>query len=278
MSSGPAPPPPSPAPSTVLLPAGDDQAALRKLSAPAPALRPRDVTTTLADFAIITFAVDPERLQRLLPADFIAQRFPLEGGERALVSAVPFRDLDFRFHFAPWLRFAFGQTNYRAYVLYRGEPCVWFFGTSLATPWVLVPQILWRLPWHYARMRFDTAWNDGRCRHYHLTTTASWGRAAVEIEGTDEPAGVLPGFASEAETALLLTHPLSGYFYRRDGLVGSYSVWHERLRPTRGLARRARFELLEELGLIDALSKPHSVLLQERSEFHIYLPPHIVQR
>lgn len=254
----------------------DDNTALAKLSSAPSALRASDVTTTLADFAIITFAVDPDRLQRLLPPEFSVQRVVIDGAERGLVSAVPFRDLDFRFQFAPWLRFAFGQTNYRAYVLFRGEPCVWFFGTSLATPFVLVPQLLWRLPWHYARMRFDTAWQDERCRHYHLHTTARWGRAAVEIEGTDEPAGTLPGFASEAQTALILTHPLQGYFRRRDGRIGSYSVWHERLRLRRGIARRARFELLEELGLIDALSKPHSVLLQEQTEFHVYLPPHIV--
>lgn len=269
MPSGSAAPPPSPA--------IDDRTALARLSEAAPALGPRDVTTTLADFAIITFAVDPDRLQSLLPPDFVAQRFSIDGAQRALVSAVPFRDLDFRFHFAPWLRFAFGQTNYRAYVLYRGEPCVWFFGTSLATPWVLIPQLLWRLPWHYARMRFDTSWESARCRHYHLHTTASWGRATVEIEGTDEPQGILPGFDSEAQTALILTHPLRGYFRRRDGLVGSYSVWHQRLHLRRGIARRARFELLDELGLTDALSKPHSVLLQERTEFHIYLPPHIVR-
>lgn len=255
----------------------DESTALAKLSEPARALRPSDVVTTLADFAIITFAVDPDRLQQLLPAEFVPQRFAIDGQDRALISAVPFRDLDFRFHFAPWLRFAFGQTNYRAYVLYRGEPCVWFFGTSLATPWVLIPQLLWRLPWHYARMSFDTAWQDGRCRRYLLFSEASWGRALVDIEGTEEPQGVLPGFTSEAQTSLLLTHPLAGYFRRRDGRVGSYSVWHERLRLRRGIARRARFELLEELGLIDQLSKPHSVLLQERTEFHVHLPPHVVQ-
>lgn len=244
---------------------------------PPAALRRGDVRTTLADFALVTYAVEPDALARLLPTGFEPQRFVIGGRERALISAVPFRDLDFRFGFAPWLRFQFGQTNYRAYVLRRGEPCVWFFGTSLATGWVLVPQILWRLPWHFARMRFDTAWRDGRCRHYHLHTSAPWGRAVVELEGTDEPQGVLPGFASVEQTSLILTHPLAGYFRRSDGQVGSYSVWHERLQLRRGIAKRARFEVFEELGLIDARTRPHSVLLQEQTEFYIYLPPHIVK-
>ncbi|MBL9002627.1 MAG: DUF2071 domain-containing protein [Myxococcales bacterium] len=259
-------------------PAFDDAHALQRLQQPAPPLRRSDVRTMLADFALITYAVDPERLQRLLPSGFEAQRLVIDGRERSLISAVLFRDLNFRFEFAPWLRFHFGQTNYRAYVLRRGEPCVWFFGTSLATGWVLVPQLLWRLPWHFARMRFDTAWRDGRCRHYHLHTSAPWGRAVVELEGTDEPQGVLPGFASPEQTSWILTHPLDGYFRRSDGQVGSYSVWHERLSLRRGIAKRARFEVFEELGLLDATSRPHSVLLQEQTEFYVYLPPHIVKQ
>ncbi len=258
-------------------PQAADAIALQRMQAAAPALRGSDVRTILADFALVTYAVDPEALQRLLPDGFSAQRFVIDGRERSLISAVPFRDRDFRFEFAPWLRFDFGQTNYRAYVLRRGEPCVWFFGTSLSTVWVLVPQILWRLPWHYAQMRFDTAWQDGRCRHYHLHTRAPWGRAVLELEGTDEPQGTLPGFASTEQTSLILTHPLDGYFRRGDGRVGSYSVWHQRLSLRRGIAKRARFEVFEELGLTDASSKPHSVLLQEQTEFHVYLPPHIVK-
>jgi len=111
---------------------------------PRPPRRWRDVTTTLADFAIITYAVDPTTLAALLPKEFAPEVFTLNEGRRvAFVSAVPFRDLDFRFNFAPWLKFRFGQTNYRAYVTYQGQRCVWFFGTSLATAWVLIPRYAW---------------------------------------------------------------------------------------------------------------------------------------
>jgi len=239
-----------------------------------PASRWIDVTTTLADFAIITFAVEPDALRRLLAPGFEPDIFTLaKGSRRALVSAVPFRDLDFRFGIAPWAKFSFGQTNYRAYVTYRGQRGVWFFGTSLATPYVAIPRYLWRLPWHHARMRFDTRWVGDRCERYRVETTGHWGAAEIELEGTDEPVGRLDGFADDEETAVVLTHPLKGYFYRSDGRTGTYAVWHDRLRLRKGIARRARFALFEQLGLVAPDATPHSVLLQHTTEFIILLPP-----
>ena len=76
-----------------------------------------DATTQLLDFAIITYAVDPQKLQALLPKSLTPECFRLANGrEVAFISAVPFRDVDFHFHFAPFFKVAMGQTNYRAYV------------------------------------------------------------------------------------------------------------------------------------------------------------------
>jgi uncharacterized protein YqjF (DUF2071 family) len=241
---------------------------------PRPAARLRDVTTTLADFAIITYTVDPGTLSALLPKEFTPEVFTLDSGRRvAFVSAVPFHDLDFRFGFAPWLRFSFGQTNYRAYVTYGGKRCVWFFGTSLATNWVLIPRYWWKLPWHHARMKIETSWEAELCTRYRLTTAANWGNAEAELQGSDEPTGRLDGFATAEETALVLTHPLAGYYTRRDGHLGSYSVWHERLNLHRGSVGHARFDVFEKLGLVEPGTPPHSVLIQRRTEFIIQLPP-----
>lgn len=232
------------------------------------------MTTTLADFAIVTFTVDPARLAALLPPGFEPDVVRLDcGRERAFVSAVPFRDLDFRFDAAPWARFAFGQTNYRAYVIHEGRRCVWFFGTTLATPFVTVPRYLWKLPWHYSPMSFETAWTGERCDRYRLRASSSWGAARLDVDGTGEPLGRLDGFADAEETAVVLTHPLAGYFRRRDGHVGSYSVWHEPLVLGVGVARRASFRVFERLGLVAPGERPHSVLLQRETEFVILLPP-----
>jgi uncharacterized protein YqjF (DUF2071 family) len=241
---------------------------------PRPSWKWCDVSTTLADFAIITYAVTPDALSKLLPPEFEPDLFQLaDGSTRAFISAVPFRDLDFRFEGLPWARFCFGQTNYRAYVKYRGTRCVWFFGTSLATVFVGIPRHLWKLPWHHAQMKFKTRWHGDLCESYTLSTTGAWGNASIELIGTDESTGRLDGFADAEETAAVLTHPLDGYFYRRDGRIGTYSVWHDRLQLKRALVKEARFEVFEQLGLIDRTAKPHSALVQQKTEFFIVLPP-----
>ena len=79
------------------------------------------------------------------------------------------------------------------------------------------------------------------------------------------------------EPDLLRTHvhPMRGYFYRRDGKLGSYSIWHDQLRTTEGRVIRANFPLLQQLELVQEgdVSAIHSVLMQPETEFTIYLPP-----
>lgn len=244
-----------------------------------PVARGIDVTTTLADFALITWAIDPAALAPHLAPGFAPDVRTLDDGRQvALISAVPFRDLDFRFAFMPWPRFRMGQTNYRAYVLHRGQRCAWFFGTSLTRPWVAIPRWWWKLPWHGARMRFDTAWDGERCARYAMTTRSAWAPASVVLEGTDQPMGRLDGFADEEDTTVVLTHPLDGYFWRSDRRVGHYAVWHDRLTLRHARATTLSFPLFERLGLTLAGQPPHSVLVQRATEFVIDLPPRPLPR
>lgn len=241
---------------------------------PRPAASWLDVVTTLADFAIVTFDVAPEQLAALLPPGFEPEVFTLDDGRRrAFVSAVPFRDLDFRFHVMPWPRFAFPQVNYRAYVRRGEERVAWFFGTTLDTIWVTVPRVAWQLPWRRVGSRTKATWRGEVLEDYALDNEGEWGAATLRLSGTSEPAGRLDGFADEDETALVLTHPLVGWMQRLDGRLTTYSVWHERLVMKRAHAHEARFSVFESLGLVEAGQAPHSVLVQRRTEFQIHLPP-----
>jgi hypothetical protein len=219
-------------------------------------------TTTLRDFALITFDVDPSALAQLLP-----------GRRRALVSAVNFRDVDFAFRSAPFLRASFVQTNYRAYVRRAGERAVWFFGTTLASRLSIIPRTLWGMPWHRVDASLEADWAGTGCTRYRSASDGPWGSARIHLSGTDTPATVLDGFLSPDEAALVLTHPLVGYFAHRRGGVGMYRVWHERLQPTVGHAIEARFDVFESLGLVTPGQAPHSVLLQRESLFLVELPP-----
>jgi hypothetical protein len=85
--------------------------------------------------------------------------------------------------------------------------------------------------------------------------------------------GRLDGFTDTDDAALVLTHPLDGFFRRRNGELGRYSVWHERLRPQLGIARAATYAVFQEAGLLSRGAMPHSVLLQRSVEFDVLLPP-----
>jgi uncharacterized protein YqjF (DUF2071 family) len=239
-------------------------------------LRPRDLkltdaVTDLLDFSIVTWAVDPEKLAALLPNRFEPEVFTLDDGrEVAFVSAVPFRDSGFHFRFAPFVKVSMAQINLRAYVLYRGERVVWFFGTLLSGFWNWIPHRVWNLPWYSADIRVDANWEDGS---YSVTARSELSDVTIELSKLDAPFERLDGFDDQEHTALVLTHPLQGYYRKRDGELGSYGVWHDRLELTSAAVEVARVSLFETLGLIEPEQEPHSVLVMPKTTFQIFLPP-----
>ena len=243
-----------------------------------------DVVTTLEHFAIVTYAFEPALLERYLPPRFEPVCIRLSDGRlRALVSAVPFHDRNFRGARWPSPRLSFGQTNYRAYIRDResGLDSVWFFGTTLDSLTVVVPRYLWKLPWYRGRIRFSCATDrDGNYRRYAMITRSSWAPVELDLVDAGEPVSRLEGFPDLETGMLILTHPLTGFYRRRDGVLGSYSVWHDRLNPRAGACRRARFGLLDRLGLVPFAyqDRPYSVMLQPYTDFTIYLPPRKLDR
>ena len=248
------------------------------LSKPLP--RGMAVETTLQHFAIVTYWVDSDRLRTHLHPRFEPDVVQVgEGSSRALVSVVTFLDRDFRFVACPWFTGSFGQTNYRAYVMdtHTGEHAAWFFGTCLDSLSVAVPRYVWKLPWHRARMRFDCRYDEalGRYSTFSVATESQWAPGRLTLEDSGEPPNALAGFSNLEAGLLLLTHPLRGYFFRRDGGLGSYAIWHPRMEPTVGTVKAATYPLLDRLDLVaqgDTRSV-HSVLLRRSIDFTIYLPP-----
>jgi hypothetical protein len=244
-----------------------------------PAIHRFCAETTLHHFAIVSYLVDPDALRRHLHPRFEPDCIDVAAGRRAVVSAVTFLDRDFRFSGLPWVRASFGQTNYRAYVVDRhtGEHVVWFFGTCLDSISVMVPRYLWKLPWHRAHFDFDCAFDEGRhaYRSFRVTTRSRWAPAAIELADSGVPPAALDGFENLEASLVYLTHPLRGYFHRRDGTLGSYAIWHDRLQPTTGRLVSASYPLFQSLDLVvdGDLGAVHSVLIQKCVDFTIYLPP-----
>ena len=97
--------------------------------------------------------VDPEALRRLLPAPLRLDTF--DG--RAFVGLVPFSMHGVRPAWAPALPFVshFHEVNVRTYVHLEGrDPGVYFLSLDARSRVaVVVARTLWRLPYHFARMR-----------------------------------------------------------------------------------------------------------------------------
>lgn len=234
-----------------------------------------DVVSTLRGFAICTYDVPVAALARLLPPFLTPEVVRLDDGRtRALVSAVTFRNEDFHVGFAPFVRLVAEQTNFRAYVRRGDARAVVFFGTTLGSPFVVMPRYLWRLPWAYGRHRVDFAFGaGGGCERYEWHARSEHGEERLVARGLGEPTGRLDGFADAESTALVLTHPLVGYVRRRDGVQVTYSVDHEPLAMERARPEQARFELFERLGLVERGASPHSLLVMPETRFVVRLPP-----
>jgi uncharacterized protein YqjF (DUF2071 family) len=238
------------------------------------------VETTLEHFAIVTYRVDPVSLQKHLHPRFKPVCLTEEHGSRyAVVSVVTFLDRDFRFVACPWFKKSFGQTNYRAYVedTQSGEQVAWFFGTCVDSASVVVPRYVWRLPWHRARMRFDCRYDRdaGRYSVFTVHTRSRWASGDLVIQDSGKAPSQLSGILNLEAGLVLLTHPMRGYFFRSDGMLGSYRIWHDRTKPTVGEVQEASYPLLQRLELVEQgdLGSVHSVLLQPAIDFTIYLPP-----
>lgn len=248
------------------------------LSKPVP--RGLAAETTLLHFVIVTYVVDPLALRTHLHPRFEPDCIGTDGAApQALVSVVTFLDRDFRFVACPWFKSSFGQTNYRSYVTdtVTGDHVAWFFGTCLDSLSVAIPRYGWRLPWHRARMAFDCRYDERTNRYssFNVETRSRWAPALLEIEDSGEPPRELTGFSNLEAGLVLLTQPTRGFFFRQDGALGSYSIWHDRLRPSVGKVKGAQYRLLQKLGLIPEgeCRNVHSVLIQRSVDFTIYLPP-----
>ena len=240
-----------------------------------------DVRCKLQHFALITYVVAPERFQEIIPSRFKLDTIEYQGQTVALMSVVPFIDVDFTSAVYPFPKFTMGQTNYRVYVIdtETGERCVWFLGTTLDSWTLLVPRYIWQLPWHSAHIEFDCQQDDsGLYTQYKMQTQSAWATSEVHLTQSKNDEWHFTGFPDVESYRVFLTHPLAGFYHRRDGKLGTYRVWHDKLKPRPARLIHARFDLLERLNLVSFAEQlhPYSVLIEPVNEFTIYLPPQVL--
>ena len=235
-----------------------------------PAIRWCNSLTDLDDFALINWAVDPGRVQALLPSGFTVEQ--REG--QAMVSMVAFLDHEFHFRAAPFVRLSCGQVNYRAYVRRGDEVGVWFFGTTLDSRLVAVPRRLWQMPWYHGDMEIDSTWEGDHCHSWHTTVTSRWGRADVTLRGTGAAAARPPEFVDDDDVSAVLRNPFIGWYDRANGSgAGRYTVWHEPLALEEAEVTEAHCQVYTDLGLIEDGQLPVHAGVQRRTTFDVHTPP-----
>jgi len=242
-----------------------------------------DVLCGLKHFAIITYAVPSERFKGLFPDRFQLDTVEVNGQEMGLISVVPFIDVDFTSAVFPFPKFTMGQTNYRIYIIdtETGERCVWFLGTTLDSWTLAVPRYFWNLPWYAGKVKFDCSYHQasGLYDKYHMETQSNWAMASVDLVQSKSDMLDFPGFPDVESALVFLTHPLAGFYHRRDGKLGTYRVWHKELKVKPAQLKSANFKLLSELGIVHEAEQmnAYSVLIEPQNEFTIYLPPKVIK-
>lgn len=111
-----------------------------------------------------------------------------------------------------------------------------------------------------------------------METQSNWAEAAVELTQSEADQFNFPGFPDAESALVFLTHPLAGFYFRRDGRLGTYRVWHKELEVKPATLKSADFKLLSKLGIVHQSEQgaPYSVLVEPINEFTIYLPPTII--
>ncbi|KXX68728.1 DUF2071 domain-containing protein [Flammeovirga sp. SJP92] len=237
-----------------------------------------NVHTFLEHFSIVSYKVELHKIAPLIPEPFKLWTFESGDREYALISAVTFKDKDFQFHnINPKPKFAFYQTNFRSYIINKktNEHCAWFFGTNLGSVSHIIPKYLWKMPWEQAKYQCAFHVEANVYQEYSVLFESKTGKGIVEIEGSTLEMQLLEGFKSIEEQFFILTHPVEGFYHTRDHQLGTYEIWHPKMKLQMGTAKKLYFEFLERLGLVSEheMNEPHSVLITPSIEFEVILPP-----
>ena len=241
-----------------------------------PRRRWHHASTTLDNFAVVTFPVDTERLRRRVPPQFEPSvlRFA-DGTEGSLLSVVAFVERDFAFRFAPFVSISGPLVDYRAYGTLGDEQGVYVFRTSLDHPMVALPRLLWRMPWARERVQIDGWWDGADPTRVRVSTDGDRG-LELELTGTGSDVGALDGFADADEAVDVLTHPLAGWYGPATD-IRRYSVWHDVLDPQLAVVEHASVPAFVDLDLLGPCPAVHSALVVRTAAFDIHTPPRRVR-
>ena len=126
------------------------------------------------------------------------------------------------------------------------------------------------MPWHRERVRIDATWAEGRGSSMAVDVDGGWGALTIRLDGM-----LPPSRPSDGLWPATVTDPVHGWYRRRDGGVGRYSVWHPplrgRLQPM--AVRVARSQPFEDLGLVPLGQEAIAAAVVPTTTFDVHTPP-----
>lgn len=131
------------------------------------------------------------------------------------------------------------------------------------------------MPWEYGKYNASFTIENNTYSEYSIDFKSKHGVGEVQLQSTCEKMKIHSGFTSLEEQLLILTHPVTGYYYLKNGQIGSYEIWHPQMELYEGKSQKIYFELFENLGFLsrEEMNEAHSILMTKEIEFDILMPP-----
>ncbi|HKG21128.1 MAG TPA: DUF2071 domain-containing protein [Blastocatellia bacterium] len=228
---------------------------------------------TMRDLLFTNYAVPQAIVRPLVPDLFEIETLSTEDGQDcAVVSAVPFRVVDFVSSSLPFSSLRFNQINYRTHVRSEGAPAVYFFEMRLNSRMITAGASFMRLPLRYEELELEVRDSGAGQESDGANRSFRWaGPEGLDIDFEIGEDAAAPDLLIDAE---FLTKRPTGFISTATGTIFKIEVEHERMRTLPARINRARIPFLESLGSLGEGVRvpPRSALYVEEIIFHAHQP------
>jgi Uncharacterized conserved protein (COG2071) len=223
------------------------------------------LSTTLKHLSLITWDVDPARLQAFLPPQLIPAMVPSPAGPRALFSMALMLEAGLAPKSMPWLSLYFAQLNERAYVtrLDGSGFGVYFWRSYVSSPSFIVPRWGLGMPYFWKRMTLEA---NGQ-----VLALSSKSERFAELELSTTPT---PTRGPSPEAVRDLTaNPMIGYSLLRKKRLASFIVEHPPITPRLVSVRHVDPSSMIAASTLAPGQAPVVACYEAELPFFIHLPP-----
>ena len=228
------------------------------------------VSMELLNLFYLSYLVPASRVASYIPKPLAPDIFV---EDRVFLSVVCFHSRNVKVAGFPFIKFSYDQINIRTHVKdpLSGKRGVLFLFSGIDSSFISLATNILGFPWKNISFVLETAGNGvGQAREFHAK--GRW-NGDIDIKLTEEPASGLS--ETLGDTGRYITSPSLGFYNARGSALG-FRVKHTEVNSRPGKILQADFLFLISSGLLaeGEITEPDSILLADRADFTIFLPPH----